>query len=301
MPGELEYEELVAEANHPDTPPDRLQTLAKRGGAIAVAVAQNPNTPGALLESFCRGANLLLLFGVIANPSTPGSRLAELAKHQDRGIRRAVAACARTPKETKTSLEQDRDRQVRNTAFWGFAKNPEELRAAKDQRLYQMAAHRQTPIAQLMALASDGSWVVRYTIARNKSTPGEALSFLADDARTRRVALTNLNIPRAVLARYAADPDPAVRRAIANNPMSSRELLGTLLQDQSALVRRAAARNLNLLREQLEPIVQNDPDLGVRAAAARSLRTRVSRNGQLRRIKRLGLELWELWRLRRMY
>ncbi|KUL22984.1 hypothetical protein [Actinoplanes awajinensis] len=101
-------------------------------------------------------------------------------------------------------------------------------------------------------------------------TPGELLlrSFLERPGRSRLPHLPNF--PTEGLARFAGDPDPAVRRLAVRDPHAAPELIDHLTADPDEHVRRAAAACPRLPAARLLALL-DDPDLAGAAAANPSL------------------------------
>jgi hypothetical protein len=176
----------LEEARDPLTPPERLEALAGQGGAVQTAVAQNPNTPPAVLleliavepEAVLQNEVFPLL--LLENPvllaatpmpalkrvlteSGPVPRRAELlqaaAAHSDSGVRALVAIHPSTPPELLARLARDPSLYVRE----------------------RVASNYKTPPELLSLLARDGEQRVRQVVAGHFATPPEALELLRQD------------------------------------------------------------------------------------------------------------------------
>ena len=84
------------------------------------AVAQNPNTPAAVLTALANDEDWAMRRDVAWNASTPAETLAALARDEDWLVRRGVAWNPSTPPETLTALANDAVWVVRD----GVARNP---------------------------------------------------------------------------------------------------------------------------------------------------------------------------------
>jgi hypothetical protein len=91
----------------------------------------------------------------------------------------------------------------------------------------------QTPPAQLVALASHHSTLVRECVATNEATPGDTLRSMARDAATSVVASVARNhaTPTATVDELSAHHDVAVRWTAAGNPALSAQRLAELVRD----------------------------------------------------------------------
>jgi 3-methyladenine DNA glycosylase AlkC len=112
-------------ANNPSTPSYVLEKLAKKylelaqsqqlwscQAAVLSAIAQNENTPVAILDQICSINNIdnqywLLSLDVAKNPKAPTYLLQQLADHEDIDVRRAVARNVNTPQFVIDSLTKD--------------------------------------------------------------------------------------------------------------------------------------------------------------------------------------------------
>ena len=84
-------------------------------------VAQNPNTPPAVLMRLAGAADAEVRWYVAWNPNTPPAALTRLAKDADAGVRCGVAQNPQAPPAALTQLAKDADAGVR----WGVARNPQ--------------------------------------------------------------------------------------------------------------------------------------------------------------------------------
>lgn len=102
----------VAYAAYRATPPHLLAAAASTAtGAVAHALAGNPNTPQSALDQLADGESTVAFY-VAANPSTAPATLVRLAGSEHNFIRRKVAANPNTPIATRLGLRSDTDEQV---------------------------------------------------------------------------------------------------------------------------------------------------------------------------------------------
>ena len=243
-------------AQNPNTPVAVLKALTKVSSARD-SVAGNPNTPVALLNALAKDKKWTIRRSVAKKPNTPAALLEALAKDEDSSVRSSVAENPSTPVALLEALAKDKEWYVRSSV----AKNPntpvallEPLAKDKDKDAYvrsSVAENSNTPVALLKALAKDKGWDVRLYVARNPNTSVAVLEALAKDesvyeSRFVRCSVAgNPSTPVASLAALAKDNDYDVRVSVAENPNSPAALLEALAKDEYYTVRIAVASNPN--------------------------------------------------------
>ena len=92
----------------------------------------------------------------------------------------------------------------------------------------------------LSALAKDSSYLVRYSVAKNPSTPQRLLEKIAkkqsEDTKTRELAIKRIKDGK-ILADMAKDSKVRIRMKVASHSDTPREVLEMLAKDSSNFVR----------------------------------------------------------------
>ena len=109
----------------------------------------------------------------------------------------------------------------------------------------QVAKNPSTPSDALILLASDETNKVRSEVGSNPSTPVEVLQQLSQDENieVRLSVSSNTNAPVSALKLLASNEHGEVRRCVASNPSTPVEVLQQLSQDESSRVRQSVAQN----------------------------------------------------------
>lgn len=248
-------------ASDPQTPPDALGALARRGGAYAAAVASNPNTP----------VNLLLWLlkdhpdQVLTNPTWDLALLVNPTLVLRTGFmsHRAMAASpALTPLVAEALVEANDYVAMRilvsNPACPPLILERFAVGLAADLRA-QAASNPGTPPRLLELLRKAGA-------AEGKSPPDLAFSTITGDELVelsralpwgRQVAIRHPHSPPALLAALARSglmPSQLVH--LLSNPACPRELLTELAVHESIQVRCEIARKLHITPEALRLLLE---------------------------------------------
>ena len=235
-----------------------LELLAQFGDpSVRASVAQNPNTPVAVLKALAKDKKEFVRSSVARNPNTPVAVLEALAKDKGEGVRSSVARNPNTPVALLEALAKDEDWDVRSSV----AQNPntrvavlEALAKDKDEDVrYWVAENPNTPVALLEALAKDKDEGegVRYRVAQNPNTPVAVLETLAKDEGVRSSVAGNPNTPVALLEALAKDKDSGVRSSVARNPNTPVAVLEALREDEARLFSEA----LSMLSPRGKPVL----------------------------------------------
>ncbi|MFD7866227.1 hypothetical protein [Streptomyces sp. NPDC059783] len=237
------------------------------------------------------------------NATTPADTLAVLAAHRDPEVRAHVAERPGLGAELLRALAVDPDPGVRLAVSVHPALTEAE-RAAIDYAVPEEGAYEHVPVydpaslpgpERARALARSGHPLLRRRAAVLPDLPADLVALLAEDPDTGvRVLLAQNhpaapaalllrsfleytgpgrwrltghgNFPRTGLARYADDPDPALRRLAPLDPDAGPEAVDRLTRDADALVRADAARHPRLPGNRLAALL-DDAELAGRAAA----------------------------------
>ncbi|TXS49877.1 PE-PGRS family protein [Streptomyces sp. t39] len=231
-----------------------------------------------------------------------------LARHEDPAVRRRLADNPRLAPAAVAVLAEDEDDWIRHVIALR-SDLTEEQRAAirgvpdpdegRPLALSWVADLHGDPAA-MRRLAASSHPCVRSSVARARHLPQDVVERLArDEDRLVRLYLAEScddappdmlleiwhwwdgsfsfpgrprnhpNFPRAGLLRYAADPDPRLRRLALDDPQSTPELVEELSRDAIAEVRQDAAQDPRLTPSAAVRLLA-DPDPSVRAFAARN-------------------------------
>jgi len=248
LPG---YRYWYAVAGDPKTPVAALQTFAKDSDpSVRRSLAKNPATPIAMLEELAKDKEVDYRKSVAENPSTPiairEALLEELAKDSDPWIRRSAAKTTSTPAALLEALAKDKNSVVRHAV----AENPS------------------SPVSVLEGMANDADLTIRQSVAINPSTSKAVREALLEalanenDARVRKSVAENPSAPVSVLLTLTKDKDERVRQSVAENPSAPVSVLLTLTKDKDERVRQSVARNSSVPESVLEAFA-NESDPGI--------------------------------------
>jgi hypothetical protein len=248
----------VALAADPNTPAAVLETLAgDRSGAVRRAVARRTEK-GELLSDLAGDPSASVRGAVAANPASGGKLLSELLSDPSPTVR---AAAAGNPSLPQPAAEQLADRVA--------AGDRADERVASACAL---ARSTRRP-AVLARLAKARSWRVRQAVAANPAAPPGVLRTLLADARLE-VVLAAADRQQlapaapAALARLARrELSDDHRRALAEHPACPGPVLAKLARDNNPAIRRTVAAHRSTPAPVLARLVA-DERADVRAAAA---------------------------------
>ncbi|MFE0652195.1 PE-PGRS family protein [Streptomyces sp. NPDC059534] len=217
---------------------------------------------------------------IAGHPDLPPAGVARLAEDAEEAVRRAVALRADLTDEERAAVRVTVDTSgLRYPVPWVTAlhDDPEALRRlAASCHPYirsSVARARRLPPDVVARLARDEDRVVRLFLAEScDDAPADLLlelwrwwtGSLSHPGRPR----THPRFPRAGLLRFAADPDPRLRRLALDDPDCAAELVEEFGRDPSAEVRQDAVRDPRLSPEAATRLL-DDPEPSLRTLAAR--------------------------------
>jgi hypothetical protein len=215
-------------------------------GAASHGVARCPDTPPELLDRVareCRAPDTLL--AVARHPHTGPETLTRLARAEFAAVRAAVAAHPSTPTLVLNALAVDRDLTV----------------------LCAVAVHpRTSPLAlQMLSLEFDAE--VRAAVARNPHAPPDVRQRLIRGGEPRPSVSPIPQFSPELLARWARDRNPVVRRAVARHPDTPPHTLARLAEDADRDVRAGVAGRAGVPQLMLRSLAA-DVESAVRRSAA---------------------------------
>ena len=153
-------------------------------------VAQNRHTPAEILERLSRDEADEVRAWVAEHRSTPADTLRRLYEENAELVRWRLARNTKAPAELLLLLCRDRDESVRWRLIGNRALPREALDIlAADKGLFHgedvragVAVHFHTSQDTLRALASDGSWRVRWKVVKNPTAGASVLFALSRDS-----------------------------------------------------------------------------------------------------------------------
>jgi hypothetical protein len=258
---------MQSEASDPSTSPARLEVLSRnKTKRIVEAVAQNPNTPPAVL---------LLLAETFPSQVLQNSVLPILLLERPdfledaylSTLRKMLFCDAPAPSWLLTFISSRWPRMrsdvARCTDAW-----PELLEEfARDDYEYTRrgaASNPNTPLASLSLLAQDVATYVRCNVAMNPAALS-LLPTLSEDPNpeVRCSVASNPDVPIALIERLAKDSVETVRTRVASHSNTPSALLEFLAGDEVEGVRCRVAKNKNAPPSVLEQLAR-DVDFRVR-------------------------------------
>lgn len=254
--------------------------------------------PDVVAEALSQNAWLIAF-----NDSTPPETVALLAAHPAPKVRAQVAVRSDLGPAERRALAVDPDPGVR-LALSVHPALSEAERAAIDYEVEQDESYCLWPVYDpelvpdlelIRAHALSAHPLLRRRAARELHLPADLVALLADDTdlgvrvllgqnhpdapaslllrcflehtgRDRWHVTRHGNFPRAGLARFADDEDPAVRRLALLDPETPADTADRLTRDPDPQVRADAARHPRLPQDRIAALL-DDPELGHRAAA----------------------------------
>lgn len=191
------------------------------------AIAENPQTPGTILELIAETKSpSWLLRSIAKNPSAPAELLEKLANRKDSFIDKAIAENPKIPDNLVEKLAGNpnaskalcKNMHISASLLKKLAKP--ENRITRSQMIRDLIAnHPNTPPETLE------EWVEKVpslaiALAKNPSTPITALELLAEskDPKVRKAVAENARTPASLLEELAEDDHQNVREAVVNHP-----------------------------------------------------------------------------------
>ena len=212
-------------AENSQTPAEVLTQLAKEeDGCFRGKVARNSQTPAEGLTQLAKDEDVYVREWVAENSQTPAEVIAQLAKDQDRDVRRAVVGNSQIPAEVLTLLAKDPEEKVRKAVVKNRNTPKPVVSELRETFLMQICADGckgsqpspgrrflftlpHCPPSLLAKNFRSRSWLERFAIAGNPSTPEAVLERMAKEGNqlVRRAATSNL-------ARRASAPNRQLRQ-----------------------------------------------------------------------------------------
>ena len=197
-------------ASQEKCPSEVLKTLAFDSAMeVKQKVATNQNTPNHILESFAQSEDSAIRTAIASNPNVSTTTLEQLANDEKVEVRREVACNPNTPEIIRQSLQNliappqtpeisptlqslpriynpDTDDLPTLLAEYAQLNNPFVR--------FVTLLHPITPQEILTQAANSASWLERYAVAENHSTPLEIRQILARDGNRIVRAAANHNL-----------------------------------------------------------------------------------------------------------
>jgi hypothetical protein len=238
---------LLEEAIHPATSPERLRELAEFPECSAL-VAQNPNAPPDVLVRLMRSHPR----EVLENPVLPILSLEAPSFFEDLSDT-ALLALVEQPNAPTQVVSVALTRQG-----WLF----DDL----------LAAHPKTPPELLVKMSRSERPRLRMNAGKNPNTPADALRRLGEDTRpeVRWAVAENPSAPPELLLRLASDQTMGARFRVAKNPKASEELLSQLAADSAWEVRLQVVAHPAATRGLLDRLSHDEDERITRAALLRA-------------------------------
>lgn len=266
------------------------QVLATGDAAALNVMAKNPSVPPDVVETLLRHPDPSVRQGLAGRVDLSGDQLLRLATDPAVEVRTAVSTHPGLTEPQRASIDIDTTTAPGDGHFgsgdvrcrwipppddavpaladalpWARSVNPLLRRRA--------ARNAELPAEVVAILADDSDLGVRVLLAQHHPAAPPALllrSFLEYHCCGRDRLSELPQFPTDGLARFADDPDPAVRRLVALDPDADPELVDRLSTDPDASVRQAMASSPRLPAPRIVALL-NDPELAEAAAANRAL------------------------------
>jgi hypothetical protein len=278
------------------------RVLADDGEYGREFLALNPTAPADVVAELFEYPSADVRRSLARRDDLTAAQLARLATDPDPAVRTAVSTHPGLTEQQRAAIEIDVTTAPEDGHFdyigpgrcppfppprplppladstrWARSVNPLlRRRAAHDHRL---------PAGLAAALADDPDLGVRVLLAQHHPAAPPALllrSFLEYHRCGRYRLLALPNFPTAGLARFADDPDPAVRRLVALDPLAEPALVDRLTGDPDDGVRSAMATCPRLRADRIVDLL-DDAELAGSAAANPGLPVQVMRDRLARR------------------
>ena len=288
-------------ATNPNTPTNALGHLFRKWAItdgkydeeLCRRLAENRNSPPAILEHLAGSQNYQILKAVAYNSSTPISALAKIAR-EDSDKHYVLSALSHNPninlevienfainphpnarlyavKSTLVTYELwlklacDQSTIVRKEiAAKSNSYTISGLRTMYGEDLYvEVIEHPHIPLNLWSQLAQDAASEVRQAVAGNVNTPASILELLVTDEvqQVRQKLGSNSSTPIKILETLALDIYPSVRQTVASNSNTPVHLIEELAQDEDKETLQALVENSNTppnLRQKLQYILRQN-------------------------------------------
>lgn len=219
------FERQLAAAKTVHTIPDVLLSLGQCSG-LSISLAQNPNTPMALLSKLSKDVNPDVRWMVASQENLSADIITTLSKDPDTTVRERIAQHPTVMDGVLTLLSQDDDWTIR----------------------LRVAEHANTSIKVLNQASRDQSIAVREGVAQNPHTAIGTLHRLARDADqyVRRGVVKNPNVSAYLVNMLANDTAWLVRHSVAAHPLATEQTVTRLaLHDPIEEIRSTAVQHPN--------------------------------------------------------
>ena len=241
----------------------KLSTSKSSTDSIRWNVAENVNTPPAILTELAKDENDYVREKVAKNANTPPEALTELLKDKKDSIRMEVAKNRNSSPETLTNLTEDDNSYIRRSVAENTNTSFETLAMlASDNDAYvrrSVAQNANCPHNILIKLSKDKAPSVRWCVIKILNPLPRALIDVFNEAPyIRRSVAENINCPTGILSKLAWDEDKSVRYYVAINRNSSYETLNKLANDYTEYVRWGVALNTNTSVETLALLAKDN-------------------------------------------
>ncbi|MGC4782521.1 hypothetical protein ACLQ3A_12820 [Micromonospora zamorensis] len=262
------------------------QVLATGDAAALRVMATNPSVPPDVVETLLCHPDPSVRQGVTGRVDLSSDQLVRLATDSAVEVRTAVSTHPALTEPQRASIDIDvtttpgdghfgsADVRCRGIPYpdGGAPELTDALRWARSVNplLRRRAARNaELPADLVTVLADDPDLGVRVLLAQHHPAAPPALllrSFLEYHCCGRDRLSELPQFPTDGLARFAGDPDPAVRRLVALDPDADPELVDRLSTDPDVTVRQAMAGSPRLPAPRIVALL-NDPELAEAAAA----------------------------------
>ncbi|MET8307144.1 hypothetical protein [Micromonospora sp. NPDC005173] len=260
--------------------------LASGDTAALRVMGENPTVPPDVVETLLRHPDPSVRQGVTGRVDLTGDQLVRLANDPVVEVRTAVSTHPGLTELQRADIDidvttvrddghfgsadvrcrsipypDDASPQLTEALCWARSVNPLLRRRA--------ARNAELPVETVTILADDSDLGVRVLLAQHHpaAPPALLLRCFLEYHCCGRDRLSELpQFPTEGLARFADDPDPAVRRLVALDPHANPELVDRLSTDPDATVRQAMATSPGLSAPRIAALL-NDPELAEAAAA----------------------------------
>jgi hypothetical protein len=246
----------------------------------------NPTVEPDAVEALSRHPDPTVRLGVTGRPDLTRDQLLRLASDPEVDVRTAVSTHPGLTEQERAGIDID-VRTAPGDGHYGVGDDlcpwivisdeaapdiGDALRWARSVNplLRRRAArHTDLPTDLVATLADDPDLGVRVLLAQHHPAAPPPLllrSYLEHECCGRDQLRELPRFPTEGLARFADDPDPAVRRLVALDPDATSDLVDRLTADPDATVRRAMASSPRLSASRITALL-DDPELAEPAAA----------------------------------
>ena len=250
-------------AANPQLPPAAATRLARDPDPVVRQGRARRTSSQRLIARFLHDPTREVRIQAASNPACPPQPQLRLLTDPDPAVRAAVVP--HHPGAIDAAGDPSPLVRRAAAAVTGLtASDALRLVADKDDGVREvLAANIHTPPALLRQLAGDPAWLVRCSVARNRSSPQDVLEQFASsisgtrDPHLRSVAARNKSTPPEVVARLLNDRDERTACAAADNSNCPPETLQAATSDKRVKVRVHVARNPNCTPETIDALARD--------------------------------------------